>query len=113
MISSGRAKVSRLGVTIAATPRGSSTRAISATARSGSGTCSIDWTATTEEKLASENGNARMSATTVWRCWLARAAGSMSTATDSRGASSAAEWPVPAPTSSTRPPRGRTSATRP
>ncbi len=86
MISSGRPNVSRFGVTKTATPPASSTRAASATARPGSGTCSIDWMATTDSKLQSPNGSSRMSAATVSRCWPASAPGSMSTPTVSRGA---------------------------
>ena len=52
MISSGRPSVSRFGVTNTATPSSSSTRAASATTRSGSGTCSSDCTESTEAKLA-------------------------------------------------------------
>ena len=75
MISSGRPSVSRFGVTKTATPSGLSTRAASATTRSGSGTCSSDWTESTEGKRPSPNGSARMSATTVSRSWPSRAAG--------------------------------------
>ena len=63
MISSGRPSVSRFGVTKTATPSGSSTRAASARTRSGSGTCSSDCTESTDAKLPSANGSARMSAT--------------------------------------------------
>ncbi len=87
MISSGLPSVSRFGVTKTATPSGSSTRAASATTLSGSGTCSSDCTERTEEKLAASNGRWRMSATTVSRSCPARASGSMSTPTVSRGAS--------------------------
>ena len=52
MISSGRPNVSRFGVTNTATPSGSSTRATSASTRSGSGTCSSDWTDSTDAKPA-------------------------------------------------------------
>ena len=47
MISSGRAKVSRLGVTNTAVPARRTTLRTSASTRSGSGTCSIDWTEST------------------------------------------------------------------
>ena len=103
MISSGRPSVSRFGVTNTATPSGRSTRATSASTRSGSGTCSIDWTDSTASKLPPGNGSARMSATTVSRSWPASAAASTSTPTVSRGASRWKLWPTPQPRSSTRP----------
>ena len=60
MISSGRPNVRRFGVTRIARPPGSSMRTTSASTRSGSGTCSIDWIETTEAKLAVANGRAHV-----------------------------------------------------
>ena len=54
--------MSRLGVTKIAVPERTSTRFASARTRSGSATCSSDCTASTESKLPSANGSARMSA---------------------------------------------------
>ena len=88
MISSARANVSRLGVTSTARAPGLRTRAISASARSGSGTCSIEWTAIAPSKDADGKGSRRMSAATVSRGWPWSTSASMSTPTVSRGASS-------------------------
>ncbi len=86
MISSGSPKVSLLGVTNTARPEGSSTRTTSRSTASGSGTCSIDCTESTEAKDPSPNGSRRMSARTVSRSLARRALpGRVSTPTVSRG----------------------------
>ncbi len=103
MISSGLPNVRRFGVTKTATPPGRTTRAASATARSGSGTCSIECTAMAASKLDVANGNRRMSAQTVSLPWATSTPASASTPTVCRGSRSLKLWPTPQPRSTTEP----------
>ncbi len=88
MISSGRPKVRRLGVTKTALPSPASTRAASASVASASGTCSSECTDSTEVNEPEAKGSARMSAITVSRPWPSSASADRSTPTVSRGSSS-------------------------